>query len=600
MSDPDAIRAAARECDELGEEAFLKKYGFGRTQYVAILDGKRYPGKALVAAAHGIEFPDEGLIASGDTSGGVGGTNRVLRRLGFEVMKVGEDDMASATKPRVWIEVTRTNRPDRKEGPYKVGAALWSPKTGATGGDLYKEMREAKPGDWVLHLTDVKAIVGRSRVANAVEDMSKPPPNTDWSDREGQLVRLKDFEALDPALSREVFFKPPFGPRLKQLKSDGLTKVFFTRDLELAQGHYFTAVPEPVLEVLRDAYYEISGIELIPGYVYTEDGGEMLANGDGEVMVPDELSSWTNLSKQQLTELIELLQEKRQLILYGPPGSGKTFVADALARYLSGNPIDPKNGELNDRYELVQFHQSYGYEDFIQGIRPNVAGESLSYKVQDGILKILRDRASQAEGEIHVMLIDEINRGNLSRIFGELLLLLEYRGQDKQVRLPYESPDKPRFTLPQNLYFIGTMNTADRSLAQIDYALRRRFFFYRLSPVIDEKAPILERWLRTQDPAIPEPSIAEALQLFVALNDAVTRELGEDFQIGHSYFMNRQVTSPAGRDRIWRTAIEPLLDEYFHNRKNRAQLIEDMRPEALLAPTPPAPIGAIPPEGDEE
>lgn len=188
------------------------------------------------------------------------------------------------------------------------------------------------------------------------------------------------------------------------------------------------------------------------------------------------------------------------------------------------------------------------------------------------------------------MLVDEINRGNLSRIFGELLLLLEYRGGDKEVRLPYADPDEPRFTLPENLYFIGTMNTADRSLAQIDYALRRRFFFYRLAPVEAGQAPVLTAWLRAQEPGISEPQVAEVLRLFVALNQAVTRELGEDFQIGHSYFMNRHVLTPQGRERIWRTSIEPLLDEYFQNRKNRAQLIETFRPAALLV---------SPPEADE-
>jgi 5-methylcytosine-specific restriction enzyme B len=300
--------------------------------------------------------------------------------------------------------------------------------------------------------------------------------------------------------------------------------------------------------------------------------------------VPQELVDWTNMDSSELGELLALLEEKKQVILYGPPGSGKTYVADALARHLSGNSIDPDVGELNARYELVQFHQSYGYEDFIQGIRPSTDGETLTYVVQDGILKLLRDRADEDPAGIpYVMLIDEINRGNLSRIFGELLLLLEYRGDDKQVRLPYDEPDEPRFTLPDNLYFIGTMNTADRSLAQIDYALRRRFFFYRLSPVIDGHAPVLEAWLDRQEPPILAATKSEVLSLFVALNEAVSRELGDDFQVGHSYFMTPTAFTAEGRDRIWRTAIEPLLDEYFQNRRNRKQLIQDFRPNSLLA-----------------
>ncbi len=586
MKSASAVLAAAKECDDLGESVFLEKYGFAQTRYVAVVNDTRYPAKALVAVAHGIEFPDEGPLTSGSISGGWGGTNRVLRRLGFDVIDIRAELVPEVDGLRIWIELSRTKRQDRLEGPYKLGSALWSPKKDATGGDLYRWMREAQPGDWVLHLANTKAIVGRSRVATPVEDLPDPPPNTEWSDRECQLVRLRDFESFDPPFAREMFLEGPSGERLRQLKEDGLRNVFFTRNVQLAQGHYFTSVPGSVLHVLSDAFHEAFGKELIPGYVPESTDDDIV----GESMTGlDELMEWTYLSRASLEEMISLLREKKQLILFGPPGSGKTFVADALARHLSGNPIDPEVGDLNDRYELVQFHQSYGYEDFIQGIRPVVGESGLSYKVQDGILKLLRDKAAEdPDGAPFVMLVDEINRGNLSRIFGELLLLLEYRGGDKQVRLPYADPDEPRFTLPENLYFIGTMNTADRSLAQIDYALRRRFFFYRLAPVEDGRAPVLEAWLREQEPVLAEPQVAEVLRLFVALNQAVTRELGEDFQIGHSYFMNHHVLTPGGRDRIWRTSIEPLLDEYFQNRKNRAQLIESLKPVALLG----SPAGA--------
>lgn len=598
VSDADAIRAAAKECDELGQEAFLEKYGFAATRYVVEISGKQYPGKAVVAVAHGIQFPDEGPLQASQFAGGQQTTNRILGRLGFMVV---DSRSGAATEPvNVWLEITHTNRPDRIDGPYRLGSALWSPKTNAGGGDLYRELRRAKPGDWVLHLTNAKAIVGRSRIESSVEDFPDVPQGTQWSDRECQLVRLRDFEPLDPALSRTDFFSSDFGSRLKLLKQAGLRNAFFTKDLELAQGRYFSELTEPLLHVLRDSYYAIAGEELIPGYVYSEEG-DAVQRVDVDSDVPAELVAWTHLREDDLAEMLELLDEKKQLILFGPPGSGKTYVADAIARHLTDNAIDPKARAINERYELVQFHQSYGYEDFIQGIRPKTEGSNLTYAVEDGILKLLRDRAAEDPDHLYVILVDEINRGNLSRIFGELLLLLEYRGESKQVRLPYEDPKKPRFTLPENLYFVGTMNTADRSLAQIDYALRRRFFFYRLTPVLGGKAPVLEAWLRAQTPQIPEPTIGEILRLFVALNEAVTRELGEDFQIGHSYFMTEKVRTPAGRDRIWRTAIEPLLDEYFQNRRNRRQLIEDLRPEILLAPLPAAvPEGTEPAGAGEE
>lgn len=387
MKSADAVTAAAKECDDLGEDAFLEKYGFAKTRYLAVVHGDRYPAKALVAVAHGFEFPAEGPLTSGAISGGWGGTNRVLRRLGFDVVDIRDDPLPEINGLRIWMEVSRTKRQDRVEGPYKVGSALWSPKKDATGGDLYRWMRLAQPEDWVLHLADAKAVVGRSRVATAVEDLPEPPPGTEWSDRDCQLVRLKDFEPFDPPLSRETFLEGALGERLRTLKENGLRNVFFNRNAQLAQGHYFTSVPRSVLNVLSDAYQEAAGKELIPGYVPEGTGEETV----GEPMTElDELMEWTYLPRASLEELISLLREKKQLILFGPPGSGKTFVADALARHLSGNPIDPESGGLNDRYELVQFHQSYGYEDFIQGIRPVVVEQGLSYKIQDGILKLLQ------------------------------------------------------------------------------------------------------------------------------------------------------------------------------------------------------------------
>src|SRR5262249_16139149 len=137
-----------------------------------------------------------------------------------------------------------------------------------------------------------------------------------------------------------------------------------------------------------------------------------------------------------------------------------------------------------------------GYEDFVQGIRPetNPQGQ-LEYRVRDGIFKSLCARARQ-DPRPHVLVIDEINRGNISRVFGELLYLIEYR--ERFIALPYGERDASGISIPPNVYLIGPMNTTDRSLAQIDYALRRRFYFYRLLPVVDGRAPILDRWLAAQ------------------------------------------------------------------------------------------------------
>lgn len=206
-----------------------------------------------------------------------------------------------------------------------------------------------------------------------------------------------------------------------------------------------------------------------------------------------ELIGVTHHDEAFLREINDLLLQKRQLIFEGPPGSGKTFVAEKFARWFTGQSLDATS-PLNERVEIVQFHQSYGYEDFVQGIRPETNDEDqLVYRVRDGIFLTLCERAKANPEKPFVLIIDEINRGNISRIFGELLLLLEYRGMS--VRLPYGTEDQATLTIPENLYIIGTMNTADRSLAQIDYALRRRFYFVRFMPVEDGRAEVFGNWL---------------------------------------------------------------------------------------------------------
>ena len=166
-------------------------------------------------------------------------------------------------------------------------------------------------------------------------------------------------------------------------------------------------------------------------------------------------------------EISQLLNEKRQVVFQGPPGTGKTFVALALANYLAGS---------RERVTLVQFHASYAYEDFVQGYRP-VLGDNQQpgFALTDGPIIRAAEAARDEPQANHYLVIDEINRGNLAKVFGELYFLLEYRNRD--IRLQYQSDEDEDFSLPENLHIIGTMNTADRSIALVDLALRRRFYF---------------------------------------------------------------------------------------------------------------------------
>jgi 5-methylcytosine-specific restriction protein B len=291
----------------------------------------------------------------------------------------------------------------------------------------------------------------------------------------------------------------------------------------------------------------------------------------------EDLSEETHVPIEELTDLLDILEEKQQVIFEGPPGSGKTYIAEKLARYVSENQL---SGEHDSRFNIVQFHQSYGYEDFVQGIRPITGSDgNLSYELRDGIFKRFCDTAADDPDGKHVIVIDEINRGDVSRILGELLLLFEYR--DKSIDLAYSGPNDLRFSIPPNVYILGTMNTADRSLTQIDYALRRRFYFYRLIPVVNGEAAVLARWLDSE--LFDAEAKGQILDLFIKLNQRIDELLGENYQIGHSFFMVKGIDQFAVQERVFQRAILPLLEEYFHNHRNRREVVSGFQRQELLS-----------------
>ena len=244
-----------------------------------------------------------------------------------------------------------------------------------------------------------------------------------------------------------------------------------------------------------------------------------------------------------LQEIIQDLQEKRQVIFYGPPGTGKTYVAREIAKQCRLNGGD---------FEIVQFHPSYSYEDFVEGYRPTVtdAGQP-AFKLVKGPLRRIADKARENPNATFILIIDELNRGNVAKVFGELYFLLEYREED--VRLQYGGYGEG-FSLPKNLWFICTMNTADRSIALMDAALRRRFYF---APFFPNEPPIeglLRRWLvrENQD------------TLAADLVDEANKKLERDMGIGPSYFMGSGQTLDERRvQRIWDRAVIPYIEEQF-------------------------------------
>jgi hypothetical protein len=259
-----------------------------------------------------------------------------------------------------------------------------------------------------------------------------------------------------------------------------------------------------------------------------------------------ELARSLLLDVEQLQDIERLIRDKGQVIFYGPPGTGKTYVARQLALHFAGS---------SERVKLVQFHPSYAYEDFVEGYRPHDVNGEPGFGLVSGPFAEIAQAAHEAPDELFVLVIDEINRGNVAKVFGELYFLLEYR--DEAINLQYSTSE---FRLPANLWVIGTMNTADRSIALLDAALRRRFYFIPFFPDEPPVEGLLRRWLDKNKPA---------LEWVADVVDRANARLGDrNVGIGPSYFMRANLTEEwVGL--IWEHAVLPYLGEHFFGEEER-------------------------------
>jgi len=283
-------------------------------------------------------------------------------------------------------------------------------------------------------------------------------------------------------------------------------------------------------------------------------------------------------------EIVALLDRKKNIILQGAPGVGKSYMAKRLAYSIIGAKDDSK-------VSMIQFHQSYSYEDFIEGYRPSGDG---GFTLEPGVFydfcteKAKTDEANyiscinsddedvrkEADKYKHFFIIDEINRGRIEKIMGELMFLLENdkRGEEFSIKLTYSGEP---FYVPKNVFIIGMMNTADRSLAMMDYALRRRFSFVPISPVFGNDGFI--SYIKKDDESLGEKILAE----MKALNDDITNDLGSGFQIGHSFFCNCDKITDDWYKSVLKYEIIPLLDEYwFDNEKQHSKWVKGLLPDA--------------------
>ena len=280
----------------------------------------------------------------------------------------------------------------------------------------------------------------------------------------------------------------------------------------------------------------------------------------------------------ELRKIIDGLKDKGQVIFQGPPGTGKTFAAKRIAEWCR---------DYGGDFQMVQFHPSYSYEDFVEGFRPTLSkGGQAGFELREGPLRRMASEAEASPHAVFVLVIDEINRGNVAKVLGELYFLLEYRDEDMTLQYSAEA-----FRLPRNLWFIGTMNTTDRSIALVDAALRRRFYFFGFFPDEPPVKGLLSRWLADSNPQLKW--VADLVDL--ANGKLEDRQLG----IGPSHFMKND--PPLNEDRvrfIWERAVMPYIEEHFFgdNDKLKEFAYDQLRQE--LDGTGPGPdAGAIQPEG---
>lgn len=297
-------------------------------------------------------------------------------------------------------------------------------------------------------------------------------------------------------------------------------------------------------------------LDLIKQYNDVISGEGTIAPPDSSVQHDNELYSKTDflnevyMSSEDYDKLRNLLEYKKNMILQGAPGVGKTFCAKRLAYSIMGEKDDK-------RVAMVQFHQNYSYEDFMMGYRPDGNG----FVLKKGIFYEFCKKAQKEPDKPYFFIIDEINRGNLSKIFGELLMLIEKEYRGEEIRLAYN--DEP-FSVPANLYIIGMMNTADRSLAMIDYALRRRFSFFNMQPAFDSEG------FKTYQQTINDETFNKVIDGIKYLNDDIKKDnsLGEGFCIGHSYFCGGDIT----KERLVSIIdydIKPIIREYWFDNDSK-------------------------------
>lgn len=380
---------------------------------------------------------------------------------------------------------------------------------------IFQNFLDAKAGDMIIgyESNPVKQVVAIGRIS-AEQDGEKL-----FFEKVEGLTSPIDYATLKgcPELERMEYFQNPQGSLFK-----------------LTRGEY-----DFILDMIRE---ENPVAEKIPIDPYTKN----------------DFLDEVYMTEKRYDRLVGVLRNKKNIILQGAPGVGKTFAARRLAWSMLGEKED-------NCIEFVQFHQNYSYEDFVMGYKPVGDGFELKY----GIFYRFCQKAANQPDKDFFFIIDEINRGNMSKIFGELLMLIEKDYRGTKATLAYNGLS---FSVPKNLYIIGMMNTADRSIAMIDYALRRRFSFFEMEPGFDS-----EGFIQYQN-SLNNDTLNELISKVKDLNKeiALDKSLGKGFCIGHSYFCGRDVCTDEWLHSIVDYDILPMLSEYWFDDTNKLQRWENI------------------------